>query len=517
MGNHQFFSDTLDQEEFIRYLTEHGIYEPFKFAQMKFILQAPIDLALTLVYEPTASVNEYSGRYSKMLESSVQPNPIHIPERYKNDTEKEQERVQKIVDTFNRGRQEVYENYKGLLDLDMARELARSGLGIDNDTRFYWKIDMFSLAEFVLKNGKKEDSIIDHRYIKAISDTAREVAPYTWDALMNKTSETPERVLKMPTDDEIVDSSLSIAGWESKKTRRVTVPALEEVLFKIKTFLDHGEFQVIDYMGDDSEFARAARTSYGRGTKKIQDDKNLVKSLIRDLHTSPIEMSELAFETKAPVFVDPRQFGRHRTLDNHGFMGYTPIGSQFYYPPNSEFKHQDRLNRQGRGKDMDPKDRKVAKNLLLNTYESEIQTTNRLRKLGAPEFLVRRGKGVGFYTKRSRTGDSHNLNHCLMLRLDPHAQKEIRDLAELVNEAHKLHTPVANAALHNYIINGMRLSEKEIYLIKKQEFMRQDINLESLDTYKGVGFVIRDKDTGKQKLGREGLAFKKKLELLLET
>jgi len=113
-------------------------------------------------------------------------------------------------------------------------------------------------------------------------------------------------------------------------------------------------------MGDDSSFAQAARTSYGKGTKKLQDDKNLIKSLIRDLHTTPIEMAELAFESKSPVFSDPRQLGRHRTLEQHGFMGYTPIGSQFYFPSDSEFKHQDRLNRQGRGKEMSPEEREIA-------------------------------------------------------------------------------------------------------------------------------------------------------------
>ena len=157
-----------------------------------------------------------------------------------------------------------------------------------------------------------------------------------------------------------------------------------------------------------------------------------------------------------------------------------------------------------------------AKRLLEKTFEVELQTVESLEEINAPEWIIREAKGVGFYTKRSRTGDTHNLSHGLMLRLDAHAQKEIRDLAGKIAEAYKLHTPASYEAFENYILNGMRLSEKEIELIKKNR-MLTEIDLENLDTYKGVGFIIpvdKDDPSKGKTLSREGQLFKKKLILL---
>ncbi len=513
------FPEKPSTDDFINHISSKKIIEPFKSVQLKFQIQAPIETALTLVYEPSSSVNEYSGRYSVMLDTS------YIPRIGELQSHMDRETARKAYNLLAKNRKNAANNYKELIRIDMARELARSGLGIDNNTRFYWKMDLPSLAKFVeIQRAKLDLKSHVRDYVEAIAEIASYVAPISWEALLSNKKKNLK--LTLPTDDEIVDGHLKNSSWTPEKTRRPTVPGLEEHLFKIKTFLNHGEFQVVDYMGEDSSFAQAARTSYGEGTKTLQDDQHLVRSLIRDLHTSPIEMCELAMESKSPIFVDPRQAGRHRTLDNHGFMGYTPIGSQFYIPPEIELKYQDRKNRQGRGKEMDPEDKTRAIHLLANTFEESLETAKALRELGAPEDVVRRTKGVGNYTVRWRTGDSHNLGHFLMLRLDPHAQKEIRSLAELVDEAHRLHTPTANEALHTYIINGMRLSEKEIKLIREKGFMNQAIDLNKLDNYKGVGFVIKKKDEeGKimlddssepvKELSREGNSFKGKLEKLI--
>ncbi len=515
----RIFPEKPSTDDFINHISSKKIIEPFKSVQLKFQIQAPIETALTLVYEPSASVNEYSGRYSVMLDTSYTPSVAELQKKMNGETARE---VQYLL---AKNRRDAVDNYKELIGIDMARELARSGLGIDNDTRFYWKMDLPSLAKFVETQRAKLDLSSHVRdYVEAIAEIASYVAPISWEALLSNKKKNIK--LPLPTDDEVVDGHLNPSSWSPENTRRPTVHGLEEHLFKIKTFLNYGEFQVVDYMGEDSSFAQAARTSYGEGTKTLQDDQHLVRSLIRDLHTSPIEMCELAMESKSPIFVDPRQAGRHRTLDNHGFMGYMPIGSQFYIPPEEELKYQDRKNRQGRGKEMDPEDKITAIQLLKDTFNESLETAKALRELGAPEDVVRRTKGVGNYTIRWRTGDSHNIGHFLMLRLDPHAQKEIRSLAQLVDEAHKLHTPTANEALHTYIINGMRLSEKEIKLIRDKGYMNQEMDLDKLDNYTGVGFVIKKKDDeGKimfddndepvKELSREGNAFKGKLEKLL--
>jgi len=523
------FPENPEQKSFLMYLAGKGIHEPFTSVQLKFSFQAPIRTALTFVYEPSASVNEYSARYSVMIDSSHTPNVARIAGQLGGDLKPAEamEKAREIQEIFMEQREGAYRDYQELIEIDMARELARTGLGIDNDTRFYWKIDLLSLANFV----KKQKSLLDsgtlaRDCLEKVVEIAKDVAPQAWFGLMNNNYGAR---LTMPTDDEIVDPPLSPAGWEPRETRRTTVPELEEIMFKRETMLDHGELQVVDYMGDDGAFAQAARTSYGKGTKTLQDDRALIKSLMRDDHTTPIEMGELAVESKTPVFVDPRQAGRHRTLDNHGFMGIAPIGSQFYIQPEDEFKYQDRINRQGRGKEMEDEDREKALPIVKGRFETQIEVVKRLRDLGAPEGdLVRDVKGVGFFTKRWRTGDTHNWNHYLMLRNHSHAQKEIRDQAKLVDLAHKLHTPTANEALHTYTMNAMKLSEKDIKIIQNlmsSERLNKDLDLDDMATYEGAGFVIKKKDkdgkvvmkNGKpvRVLGREGLAFRGKLEIFL--
>jgi len=510
------FPERPDQESFIEHLAAKGIYEPFKSVQLKFSVQAPIETALTFVYEPGISVNEYSGRYSVMIDSSRSPPLENIRQSLTGG--KLEERAEQIYNLLRENRKEASTKYQELIQVDLARELARIGLGIDNDTKFFWKIDLLTLANFVNKQRALLDTKNHTReYVESIAKTALSIAPASWLALTHPELRR-EIKLSTPADDIIVDGPLCIYPWNPTITKRVTVRELESLLFEREHFLNHGEFQVVDYLGDDSAFAQAARTSYGTGTKTLGDDKNLIRSLIRDLHTSPIEMCELAFESKAPVFIDPRQAGRHRTLDNHGFMGYTPIGSQFYEIPESEMKYQDRKNKQGRGKEMDPEDRELVKGLALSTLNAEKTNAAQLRELGAPEETVRLAKGVGFYTKRWRTGDTHNTGHFLRLRLDAHAQKEIRDYAQLIANAQAAHTPIAHQAIQDYVINGMRLSVKEIELLRnmiQEGKITKDADLSNLDMYKGVGFIVKKKDSEEKELSREGQGFKAKLERIL--
>ncbi len=517
------FPERPEQGEFIYHLAASGINEPFRSVQLKISMRVPIETALTFVYEPRANVNEYSGRYSVMINSARIPTKDEISSQFKRDEGSEiYKKTEQIHQILVENRKKAYENYEKLIDIDFARELSRIGLGIDNDTQFFWKIDLFALAN--IYNNRRIKYPHTKQCIEEVAELARAVAPYAWHALTNEAPH--KRInLTMPSDDLIVDTSLRPSVWQQKETKRVTVSALEELLFQPKTFLNHGEFQVVDYMGDDSAFAQAARTSYGAGTKTLQDDNNLTRGLIRDLHTSPIEMCELAFEGKTPVFIDPRQAGRHRTLDNHGFMGYVPIGSQFYEVPESEMKYQDRQNRQGRGKEMNDEDKQIAKTLLAKTLHAERETAAQLRELGVSEEIVRLSKGVGFYTKRWRTGDTHNLGHFLKLRLDRHAQKEIRDYATLVAQAVEAHTPNAYRAIQDYVINSMHLSVKEqnllSKLIRKGAFAEIDAlnKIDKIENYTGVGFVVaidREDPSKGKKLTREGEAFKIKMKKLLQ-
>jgi len=508
------FKEKPGQKEFIGYLAKNKIDSPFKSVQLKFSIQSSIRSALSFVYDSNCSVNEYSGRYSEMLDTSYSPGLEKIVGML---GEKDFSKAKIFLEKLENLRKESLLDYKELIspNIDMARELARGGLGINNDTRYYWKMDLPSLASFV----KKYDAILSkddptRGFLENISSIASGVAPLSWDALMNGYSENVN--LTMPKDEEIVDGDLSSPWWGSQKTKRITVPDFDKSLFKIVPFLDHGQFMPIDYMGDDSSFAQAARTSYGKGTKTLTDDNKLVDSLIRDLHTSPVEMSEISFMTRAPVFTDPRQFGRHRTLDNSGFMGYTPIGNKYYFPDDSQFKHQDKLNRQGRGKEMDEPERGVAKRLVKRSLERELKAAKEFRKMEAPEEVIRDIKGVSFYTKRWRTGDIHNLQHMLGLRWDGHAQYEIRVLAEVIAGAHKMHTPNAYNSFIMHNKEGMKLSSKEVDWIKNNKMIISEINPEDIFLYKNVpGFTFESKKNNEEKLGREGKAAQSKLKRFL--
>ena len=506
------FPEKPSRANLIRHLVASGTYQPFSSVQLKFHIQSPIEAALTLVYDPGVSVNEYSGRYSEMMNSSWTPNKEWIIDKLSGD--QKDERATKILNIFNEGRKNTFDNYQELLNIDMARELARSGLGIDNDTAYFLKMDLNTAARIV-NNGDKHfrHNNLTKDYIESIAHAAEQVAPESWYAL---TINTKPLDLTMPKDAIIVDNDLRPSQWGPSETKRVTVPELEEHMFEIRRFLDHGQFQITDYMGDDSSFAQAARVSYGAGTKKLSDDHNLTRSLIRDLHTSPIEMGELAMESRNPVFSDPRQAGRHRTLDNHGFMGYTPIGNLFYIPDDSQFKYQDRINRQGRGKEMNPEDLEKAKTNFVSDKQDQLEIVSRLEDLDSPEDLIRMKKGVGFYTTMWRTGDTHNLGHFLMLRLDVHAQKEVRDYAEQIDWAMSLHTPIAHEALKNDIINGMRLGANEVEFLKSKGILK-DFDVNDPESYRGSGMLIkkdRNNPNSPLVLGRAGQGLQKKLKRL---
>src|SRR5712672_340308 len=135
----------------------------------------------------------------------------------------------------------------------------------------------------------------------------------------------------------------------STPTRRVTVPALEEILYEPLPVLDHGFVRVIDYMGDDSAIVQAARVSYGRGTRRVSEDRGLINYLMRHRHTTPFEMCEIKYHVKLPIFV-ARQWIRHRTANVNEYSArYSILDNEFYLPAPAQLAAQSAANRQGRG------------------------------------------------------------------------------------------------------------------------------------------------------------------------
>src|SRR6201992_1548793 len=135
---------------------------------------------------------------------------------------------------------------------------------------------------------------------------------------------------------------------DSAATRRPVAPALEDVLYKAIPVLDHGFVRVIDYMGDDAAVVQAARVSYGRGTKKVSEDRGLINYLMRHRHTTPFEMCEIKYHLKLPIFV-ARQWIRHRTANVNEYSArYSILDNEFYVPKPEHLAAQSRNNRQGR-------------------------------------------------------------------------------------------------------------------------------------------------------------------------
>lgn len=429
------FPEYPDTDDFIAHLNSSRMLAPFKSVQLKLKFMCPIRAAIPFVYDSAASVNEYSGRYSVMPETAGIPIIEQIIENVNDNSE-----ASRLLDDIKGIREESLSAYQDLISMDFARELARTVLGPNNDTMFFWKNDLVSIARIVSEGRKKyHNNSIEREYIESLGEIASKVAPMSWDTLMN--DDNIILSLTYPRDKDIVDSPLSSPGWAPKETIRETSLGLEEKLFVPIEVLDHGLIQAVDYMGNDSSPAQAARVSYGKGTRVLSDDVKLVKSLVRDAHTSPLEMIELAYEFRAPLFTDPRQIGRHRTLDMNGFMEAWPLGNNYYMPLESEMKYQDRINRQGRGKDMNSEDKDNTIRVLSDILDKQVSMTESLYDKGVPEDIIRDIKGVGFYTKGWRTGDALNLLRFFQLRSDPHAQYEVRKYSLALEEIMQSHIP----------------------------------------------------------------------------
>src|SRR6201981_2588682 len=135
----------------------------------------------------------------------------------------------------------------------------------------------------------------------------------------------------------------------TSETRRATVPALEAVLYDAIPVLDYGFVRVVDYMGDDGAVVQAARVSYGRGTRRVSEDKGLIAYLMRHRHTTPFEMCEIKYHVKLPIFV-ARQWIRHRTANVNEYSArYSILDNEFYIPAPEHLAAQATTNRQGRG------------------------------------------------------------------------------------------------------------------------------------------------------------------------
>ncbi|MGH7003391.1 MAG: FAD-dependent thymidylate synthase, partial [Alphaproteobacteria bacterium] len=274
-------------------------------------------------------------------------------------------------------------------------------------------------------------------------------------------------------------AEIDAARAQSATTRRVTVPALEEILYEALPVLDHGFVRVIDYMGDDAAIVQAARVSYGRGTKKVREDSGLVRYLMRHRHTTPFEMCEIKYHVKLPVFV-ARQWIRHRTANVNEYSArYSILDREFYIPAPAQLAAQSAQNRQGRGDVLEGPEAARVLDLLKDdaerNYDHYTEMLNEREdgtvidesKNGLARELARMNLTLNVYTQWYWKTDLHNLFHFLSLRADAHAQYEIRVYADAMLETVKRWVPIAYEAFTDYRLGGFGLSAKALEAVKR--------------------------------------------------
>ena len=250
-------------------------------------------------------------------------------------------------------------------------------------------------------------------------------------------------------------------------TLRPISQGAEKWLFRPITCLDHGFVYMCDYMGNDHAIVQAANSSYGRGTKKVSEDEALIRYLRRNMHTSPSEMVECKFHAKMPIFV-ARQWIRHRTASVNEYSGrYSEMSNEFYMPPSDELRKQSTGNKQGRGELLDSDQREQVAEILGDVYRKSWEGYRSCLDMDLARELSRIGLSVANYTEWYWKIDAHNLFHFFRLRLDEHAQREIRVFAEAMARMVKDAIPKAYRALEMYTLNAMQLSEMEIAFIRK--------------------------------------------------
>lgn len=273
--------------------------------------------------------------------------------------------------------------------------------------------------------------------------------------------EAPPVIVRTPPESPLVDVLGGNARWEVK-------------------VLDHGFVALVDAMPRlvpqgqtaDAAIVQAARVSYGQGTKKLNEDRGLIRYLLRHRHTTPFEMVEFKFHVAMPIFV-ARQWIRHRTANVNEYSGrYSIMPDRFYRPTRESVRRQSQSNRQGGGERFDVSDESAARTAdeflkYLDRAEALYREYLSLTEQGVSRELARIGLGVNLYTEWYWKCDLHNLLRFLSLRMDIHAQEEIQAYARAMHRLLEGIVPATLEAWRDYEFESVRLSRLEVEAVRE--------------------------------------------------
>jgi thymidylate synthase (FAD) len=296
---------------------------------------------------------------------------------------------------------------------------------------------------------------------------------------------------------------------ELERYERPRVEAMDEILGKPLKVLDDGFVRVVDYMGSDESVVQAARVSYGKGTKRISEDRGLIRYLMRHRHTTPFEMCEIKFHVRVPMDCW-RQWIRHRMANvNEYSTRYSIAIDAAQKTPPDAWRLQAPGNRQGSAGFVDEE-----AGAEFSRKEEELQKHSRdhyqnLLDAGVAREQARKDLPLSTYTEAYWKSDLHNLLNFVDLRMDDHAQYEIRSYARLIGEIVSRWCPLVWAAFLDYRVNALSLTKLEFEIIKKIASGERDSA-----TNLAIEFGLLPADLTKIKKNRERAELEEKLKRL---
>jgi thymidylate synthase (FAD) len=263
--------------------------------------------------------------------------------------------------------------------------------------------------------------------------------------------------------------------------------------------LDHGFVGLVDHMGSDDAIVRAARVSYGEGTKKVQGDRGLIRYLMRHEHTTPFEMCEVKFHIKLPIFV-MRQLVRHRTASLNEYSArYSVITDEFYIPEPQNLKPQSTTNKQGRAGELDDIQRQHVIDDMLGAWDYNYKLYERhINDFGLARETARAILPVGGYTECYWKANLKNFLHMARLRMDSHAQWEIQEFARAMYDLARPLFPLACEAFEDYAVGSVKVSRLEVDLLKR--LISNDKWLDLLEDFRSEEGIAKRYDLSKREL-----------------